>query len=109
MEIALAVLFVLLWLVLHRQIASLRRENEIREQLLQSLIRRVYELERAATHELPPAAAPVTPPPAIETPPPLPPPVPGPVTSAPLPVARDWEALVGGNLLNKLGALVLVV
>ncbi len=42
-------------------------------------------------------------------PPPLPPPAPPRAHDDVAPAQKDWEALIGGNLLNKLGALVLVI
>ena len=96
---------------------------------------RLYEIEsRIGTLErlsVPPAAQPAlppqfTPPPQPAPPPrpqPLPPvaqpehtvlrpaPAPAPVLSVPAPQrsSEEWEALVGGNWLNKLGVFVLVV
>jgi len=71
----------------------------------------------------PVAAPPVVPPPIpvfetaappephVAPPPPPPPPTPPPF-EAPAPPKRkpatDWEALIGGNVLNKVGALLLV-
>ena len=51
------------------------------------------------------AAASVSAPPV---PPPFTPPLPRPVPAQPK-TSQDWEALIGGNILNKIGALVLVV
>ena len=53
--------------------------------------------------------------PAFTAPPPPPPPIP-PIPPPPQPEAprkprssQEWEALIGGNILNKLGALLLVI
>jgi hypothetical protein len=66
------------------------------------LLGRVYELERGRavpeTAAAPAAAAPIREVAAPAQPPPAPP-----------RVSRDWEAIIGGNWLNKAGALVLVV
>lgn len=123
--VTLAILTILA-VALFRRTSSLQstinqlRENERHHSaILQGLVRRVHALETAAFK--PPVAAqpqtaipePVTPlaqsEPAIEVPPPLPEPEPIPVAAVPPASTADWEAMVGGNLLNKLGALILVV
>ena len=93
-------------IVLARLSGRVRRlESEQRQstRLIQTLLARVYELEHHDAAPPPdlPAVQPLPAPPSIPEPPPAIPPV------ARQP--RDWEAIVGGNLLNKLGALVLVV
>lgn len=82
-------------------------------------------METAAPPPLPPPT-PMKDAPVMHTPPPVPPPLPPPVPSFAAPprihtppppppeppkprTAQDWEALIGGNLLNKLGALLLVI
>jgi uncharacterized membrane protein len=102
---------------LKNELAQLGERERFRENTLRELVRRVYVLEHQQGVPDTPAEAPevtVAPPlvddgirPEI---PPIPP-VSAPETSAPSIVAqpRDWEALVGGNLLNKLGVLVLVI
>ncbi len=50
----------------------------------------------------PPRPAPPPPPPAPMAPPP-------PFVPRPAPPPRDWEAVVGGNWLNKLGVFILVI
>lgn len=121
-------LFIVVPLAFWQRLSRLERENEGRAQELRWVRDRVLTLERqiAGSATMPvPAAPPVAPPilepvavlvtpaapipeaaPASEpvikpvAPPPLPP---------PLPVPRDWEALIGGNWLNKLGVLIVVV
>ena len=62
---------------------------------------------------VPPPAPPLVPPPAPHVPPMIVPPVLAPpVQPQPARAARtseDWEALVGGNLLNKAGVFILVI
>jgi hypothetical protein len=92
-------------------------------ELVVDLAMRVARLEQHAgvvRRPEPKPAAPVFVPPTVEPAPlePAPTPEPAPV-SAPCPALaerlrawlgnEEWEALVGGNLLNKIGALVLVV
>ncbi len=55
-------------------------------------------------------AAPPPVPPRVHTPPPPPPPPPAPEPSLLERLGgNDWEALIGGNLLNKVGGLLLVI
>ncbi|HYZ86514.1 MAG TPA: DUF2339 domain-containing protein [Bryobacteraceae bacterium] len=100
--------------------------------IMQSLVRRVHQLERAQSQPQP--SAPPAPEPQVEQPVEVPvPPVssvmqeepttveaPAPVYAAEStrppfleeeePAAQtDWEAVLGGNILNKIGALILVV
>jgi uncharacterized membrane protein len=68
----------------------------------------------AAVATPPPAPVPAFVPPVAPPPPPRPvvaPPLPPPPPPQPAPpkTSQDWEALVGGNLLNKIGALLLVI
>jgi len=68
-------------------------------------------VERPPVHPEPVAPQAPEPPRPAAVPPPLPRPAPVP---APKPVAaprppREWESLIGGNILNKIGALVLVI
>ncbi|HET8546465.1 MAG TPA: DUF2339 domain-containing protein [Bryobacteraceae bacterium] len=81
-----------------------RLAGELRrlERSHRDLLGRVYELESARRlSEPPPLASPPEPIPAA----------PAHVAPQPPPArpARDWEAMIGGNWLNKVGALVLVV
>lgn len=117
--VALAVIFYL----------RARSDSESRrrlEETVRELTARVYHLEHpggAIFTSPPPPPAPL--PVADPQPPPEPPPVPVAIPEIPLPPSPpsetlgdrvrkyvgddEWEALVGGSLLNKLGALILVV
>jgi uncharacterized membrane protein len=100
--LALAVI----WLAL--RLRSMHREVGILERSHRDLLGRVFELESARR---PPEPARETPSETPAEPPPVPPPLPEPdrkMVSLPI-FARDWEAIIGGNWLNKIGALVLVV
>jgi uncharacterized membrane protein len=68
----------------------------------------------AASVAVPPAPSTVTPTPPVEAPAPaFEPPTPSPQLPTPAVAPRrsfaDWEALVGGNLFNKLGILLIVI
>ena len=96
-------------IVIARLSARLSRlESEARHNtsLIRGLLARVYALEQKDATPPPvvafPAAEPEAEPP--ETPVSLPPDIPKAETPS-----ADWEAVVGGNLLNKIGALILVV
>lgn len=99
-----------------------KRVREL-EDLVGRLTARVWMLEHPETAQAAPPPAPATPPVWEQTPapqplPPPPPPPPQPL-AAPAPSLserlrarlgnEEWEALVGGSLLNKLGGLVLVI
>ncbi len=96
MEFLVGVLIVILLIRWAMLSGRLRRMEE----RIAQLTRRVWELEG---HEV----VPPEPPPLPEVIP-EPEPVPAEPSRAAAP-AVEWEVLVGGNLLNKLGALVLVV
>lgn len=90
-------------------------QRKIREQQesLHLLTRRVWELEQRGTA---PAPAHVVEKPLVMAPPPLPAPPPlveDRLKSVPREADRrssvEWETLIGGNILNKLGALLLVI
>jgi hypothetical protein len=99
---------------------TLRSRLETQEQRLAELTRRVWELEQAKKPLPPPPAVlqrPVfveetvlPPPPAVEAPPPIPP---APERSLAevlgLSGNQEWETLIGGSILNKAGALILVI
>jgi uncharacterized membrane protein len=118
----LAALWAVLWRRLNELESQLEQDRELdrkrTESQLSALAARVYRLESPSAARQPTTS-------------PEPPPVPAPEPSTPfeplafakdLPAAQprepakagassqdDWEALVGGSVLNKLGALVLVV
>jgi uncharacterized membrane protein len=104
--VVIAILLVLFW--------NLRSRILDYEGRLAELTRRVWTLENAKAAVAPPPVAdvraepvPVLPPP----PPPRPPifePEPEPIIPA-KPKSEEWEAFIGGSLLNKIGALILVV
>lgn len=112
----LVVLWALLWRRLNRIESQLHQANQL-EQQVGALAARLYRLENRAAKE------PAAPEPASvrEDPPLITPSFPPVVNPEPVPVhvseprlsgafqTVDWEALVGGSILNKLGALVLVV
>ena len=101
-----AIAFALRTSKLQRELAELRGEVRNSSFLLQTLTRRVFDLERGAPAEATPV---VLPPPPVEAAP-----EPG-IQEAVTPVQEppreraDLETLIGGNLLNKLGALILVI
>ncbi len=120
--VVLIAVLVAVLLVVHRRFTEM-------EERVAELTRRLYRLERAG-EPLKPSAAPEMPPPLpmpTAVPEPVlvePPPLPlayarGSETRAPEPSLSDrirqamgndeWEALVGGSILNKLGAVVLVI
>jgi uncharacterized membrane protein len=66
------------------------------EDRLAALTRRVFELEGGRTE--PQAPEPV-----------VPPPLPAVEQVAPVATSEDWETVIGGNWLNRAGALVLVI
>ncbi len=90
---------------------------------LDALENRLFLLERAADRApvFPLAAPPIPrpspapPPPIVDRPaPPPPPPVRAPVAPAPIPApahrtSEEWEALIGGNWVNKIGVFVAVI
>jgi len=107
MEIlAIFVLFVLL-------IIYIRKTNQLLEKILK-LEAELYGL-RNAVHSLKPASSPAMPPePKIESPDqparPLSPPQSRPVMAVPPSRTRgEWEALIGGKLLNRIGAFALIL
>lgn len=109
-------LFIVVPLVFWQRISRLERENEGRDQELRWVRDRVLALERqlASTAPAPaiapealPVAAPILEP--VAAPAVVPEPVLESVSTPPLPPPRDWEALIGGNWLNKLGVLIVVV
>lgn len=120
--LTVVVLVAVVGAVLGRRLRSLETElRQTREQMA-ALTRRVFELERPA----PPTPVPLPPPlPETKSAPPLPPPLPqpsvfqSPAVQEPAPVMQDrlrqrltaeeWEALVGGSWLNRLGVLILVI
>jgi hypothetical protein len=105
--VVLLVLPLVVWLA--ARVRRLESEQYRNTQLIKTLLARVYALEHSTPEPAsrPEAPVAVEPPPAPQ-PQPAPTPEPAPVRQAP-PPARDWESIVGGNLLNKVGALVLVV
>ncbi|MGC9947495.1 MAG: DUF2339 domain-containing protein [Bryobacteraceae bacterium] len=121
--LCLIVVLVIRWVVLRSRLA--RMESQIA-----ALTARVYEQESRAVAPPAPAAAPVAPapppelqpvrmaaptiePPRVEPPrvePPHVQPAPAaPPTTGHGPVPREWETILGGSLLNKIGVFVLVV
>ncbi|MDX2154610.1 MAG: DUF2339 domain-containing protein [Bryobacteraceae bacterium] len=114
----LAVLLVALW----GRTKQLSQDTASLEEQVRRLTKRVFELEQRGPIAGPPPAPPPLPQPEQRPLPqaepepvtvvrevePEPEPEPAPVL-APAAAPRDWEALIGGNLLNKLGALVLVI
>jgi hypothetical protein len=116
---------VLIWLIRHG--SRLRRLEESlpqsasvesdREQLV-ALTRRVYALEQQIARPAEPAPPPRPAPVVTPAPRPTPPPAPSPPVFVPparpswherLFAGQEWETVVGGSWLNKLGAVVLVV
>ena len=101
--------------------SRLRSAREQHDSELRALLQRVWLLEKdAKAHAEPPApelAAPPLPEPvAAEAPEPFlqpeRPPEPEPVSAAPVhepAPSQGWEAILGGNWLNKIGVLLLVV
>jgi hypothetical protein len=125
---------VLIWLLVHGSRlkaleVSVARQREAESDLIMALTRRVHALEQQLgtppAPELPekpiirqppppPKPAPVVAPPPAPPPPPLPEPVlvlapAGPSWLERLFAGEEWEAVVGGSWLNKLGGVVLVV
>ncbi|HEX4228594.1 MAG TPA: DUF2339 domain-containing protein [Bryobacteraceae bacterium] len=121
--LVLAALCVALWRRVSDLESRIDRDSENRDRIerqLSTLAGRVYRLENPLTNQTAPVQPPATTvqPPPVPTPEPVPMEEPEPVQAAAFKAepARadslkkdDWEALVGGSLLNKLGALVLVV
>ena len=132
MEFILFIALVALSIAVYRQRSHTRELTE----RVRDLTARIYAAELALESRRPPVAEEPrpTPPPApspspLEEPPPLPawlnapPPLPAPepVPAPPLPPpvpqprwrdrfqGEEWEALLGGSILNKLGALILVI
>ncbi len=132
--VVLIVVLVIRWAVLHDRLIKIERRLEelsagsddvAKTEHIVQLTRRVWRLEQGLVAERPPAEPlqPAAPPPVpvpLETvaaspepayvPPPPEPPAPtlGERLRA-LVGNEEWEALVGGSLLNKIGALVLVI
>jgi uncharacterized membrane protein len=111
LTVALILIFALIVLTIYltARVRYLSHElNELRgsSQVLAQLAARVHRLEH-------PVSEPPPEPVQHEQPPPLPVPEPQPQSAAPGPAVNapreDWEAVVGGNWLNKLGVLILVV
>ena len=111
----LSLLLVLIFIVSVIALASLFGRINRLEQQLQRLAKRVSQTEPA-----PPATAPrtvVKPPQAAAAIPATPAPAPAPATpkNLALPPPRpsrtrgEWEALIGGRLLNRIGALALII
>jgi hypothetical protein len=101
-----------------RELKNLTAREREYGPLIQSLVARVYRLERtsnqagaeavqAKVETAEPQQVPITPvpPPTAAEPAPVVPDSP----AAPKPQREDWEVVVGGSWLNKLGVLVLVV
>src|SRR5690242_10043716 len=127
-EIALLLVGVVLviGLMVLVRLGSLRseiRELQFREhrnsELLQNLTRRVYVLENrgvsAPERDASPLEVPAVPAQLAAAEPPPTVQVPSSPVEAPAPAAReprrreDWEVVIGGNWLNKLGVLAIVV
>jgi len=127
--VVLVVILAIRWFVIHDRLTGI--ENRLKElsagggeranlQQVAQLTQRVWRLEQALGPP-PPPAEPVRPAAPVEAVQPVavpPEPVyvpsepPGPTLGERLRTLlgnREWEALVGGSLLNKIGALVLVV
>jgi Predicted membrane protein (DUF2339) len=116
--LALVIIAILLGLFWNLRSRILNYEGRLAE-----LTRRVWTLENAKAAVAPPPVAVVRPEPVPVLPPPPPPifepaprPEPEPVTEpepelivSAKPNSEEWEAFIGGSLLNKIGALILVV
>jgi len=120
-------LLIVILIVLFARWLYLRDRMDRLEQQIRDLTARVYLQERFSERAAAPPAPPVPEPrpePQPEPPRPAPAPAPPPAiriipppqpafTPPPAPAARrsgeEWEAMLGGNWLNKLGVLVLVV
>ncbi len=111
MDFVLFAISIILCAVLWSRISSLEQSFEAfraEQDLLPTLTRRVFALERMAAPPMP-ARAETPPPPQVEA-------VVPEVTSAPRfePVRatlrqHEWETLIGGSVLNAVGAVVLVI
>jgi len=108
------------------RIGALTSRIAVLEQKLREAVARIGDLERSGREAAPPqpaarparrgrvpvrraqtvAAAPV--PAKIAAPPPVPVPPP-PVPARPSRTKEEWEALIGGKLLNRIGALALIL
>jgi uncharacterized membrane protein len=127
-------LFVIVaWAYLYSRLRSAEDRLEQDAEARAELTRRIWALEQSQAAPPPPEPAVVPPlivfePPPVVVPPPEPEPTPAPVFTTselfrePAPPRRtwsdqiresmggqEWEAVVGGNWLNKLGVLVLVI
>lgn len=121
MEWVALVLLVVLWRVHASALNRMRREQHRQDELIRSLTRRVYELERSKSPLEPEPASvpePASPPIAVE-----------PAVAAHVPAGapepepqpalldrvrerlrgQEWEAIIGGSWLNAVGVLVLVI
>jgi hypothetical protein len=104
--VVLIAILVIRWFVIRD-----RHERTNLQQIAQ-LTQRVWRLEQRLEPPPAPEPAAVPPEPVHVPPPPVPPEPPGPTLGERLRALlgnQEWEALVGGSLLNKIGALVLVV
>ncbi len=94
--------------VLEARVAHLVRELAERQPPAQEAVPSVVPRETVATPVVPASAIPMPP---VTTPGPVHP-APPLFSSAPTPPSRtreEWEALIGGKLLNRIGALALVI
>jgi hypothetical protein len=116
-------------------LSRVNRLNERVSQLSSRFAAEEFKVPLAAAPMAPPALVPAPPPPVVPAPTPPPGPPPSPLRPEPVPVAappvfvvrppipapafaaaaapkrttQEWEAQLGGNWLNKLGVLVLVI
>src|SRR5688572_21154195 len=97
MELIVGALALILVLLLAWSQLRMKRKVSELERRLAALTSRVYELE----HPAPPQEAPL-----VEEPSPVLPMPPPPIHRR---TSDDWEALVGGSWLHRIGALILVV
>src|SRR5262252_3920206 len=107
----------MMFLILCLLVVCLARWFWLRDRLAE-LEQRIVTLERREDRRFvpeipitPPKPTPVAPPKPSDLPPapPVRPIVPAPSPAPPSAPRRDWEAVVGGNWLNKLGVFILVI
>lgn len=115
--VLLAIVLLLVLIFFNRRIRQLEQLSASQEKWIRNLTQRVFLLERSGSPKpaeevrLPPVVAPEP----IPTPIPEPAPEPsaeiafGSAPMPPVPESEDWEAVIGGNLLNKAGALILII
>jgi uncharacterized membrane protein len=126
--VCILVVVLVRWIYLHNRLNRMEERIELLQNLIMNPPRAAEQVAppppvvrpepvvRPAPPPVPPAARPFEPmPPRRPAPVPVPPtPIPEPVPVTEVPAStprepRDWEATLGGNLLNKAGVVLLVI